>query len=294
MNEDIFDAVVARNAMRAMRLPGFAAPAPSVASTTRTTPLDATSRIYGTSPAAQDMAVAAGGLSGWKALATLHSFPTVFLVGLDGAVPDEIHSRVQQYVERRSVQPAGLYSSPDRYVFLVDHGNPTAEAVSVFASEDMLVASEARSAPFAFNCVELVEERDVRVQKLLAEVQNGAAHGRATVQRLRELADAANEEGEPFSVDALEGLAMFANAHPSMPMPELTLSGTGGIVAEWQRPSVSVTLYFATPISVQYLIKQRNPLHRQLVERSSGTTTVDRVGNTLKDLLSPSAWPIRA
>jgi hypothetical protein len=168
--------------------------------------------------------------------------------------------------------------------------------VSAFATENTarLVASEWQHAPVAFNCVEFVEEREARAQRLFAELQNGVAHGQATAQRLRDLEGIANEEEEPFSLDALEGLVMFASAYPSMPMPELTLSGTGGIVAEWWLPTLSVTLHFTTPISVQYLVKRRNPWHREFIERSSGATTVDRVGETLKNLLPASEWPIRA
>jgi hypothetical protein len=305
MNEDVFNAVVARNAARAMRLPDI--PASSVASTTGTTPFDVPA-ASGTTLVSQNLGalVLAGWLSHSNALARLHSRPDVFLAsGTDVAVPEEIYSRVQQYVERCSVQLADLhygeqispyYNSSDRCLFLGDRGKPLVDAVSVFAAEntDWLIDSEWRNAPVAFNCVELVEERDVRAQRLFAELQNGATHGRASVQRLRELEEVANEEGEPFSLDALDGLVMFANAHPNMPVPELTLSGTGAIVAEWRRPTLSVTLYFTNPISVQYLVKRRNPLHRELVERSSGATTVDRVGDTLKNLLSPSEWPIIA
>lgn len=187
------------------------------------------------------------------------------------------------------------YSRSDRILCLADPGQSRREAVSAFAAENIerLVASEWRHAPVAFNVAELIEERDARAQRLIAELQNGIAHGRATVERLRQLEDAANEEGEPFSLDALEGLVLFANAHPTMPVPELTLSAGGGIVAEWRRSNLNVTLLFASPISVQYVVKRRNPWYRRLPERISGASTVDRVGEALKAFLS-SEWPIRA
>lgn len=295
MNEDVFNAVATRHAARAVRRPGIAAP--SIAATTGTTPLDAHA-VYVASPAAQDPGaiVLAGRHGGWRAHVTLHSYvPTMLLVSsLDaGMIQEDIYSRVQQYVERCSIQPAGTYYG-DQCLF-VEWGEASPEAMSAFATENTsrLFAGEWRHAPVAFNRVELVEERDARAQRLFAELQNGVALGRRTVQRLRELEDAANEEGEPFSLDAVEALVMFANAHPDMPLPDLTLSRTGGILAEWRRSSASLTLYFISPINVQYLVKRRNPWHFGLGERSSGTTTVDRVGETLKVLL-PSEWPIRA
>lgn len=305
MNEEVFNAVIARNAARVMRLPDAPTQTSSLASTTGTLPLDPAAPHGAIYAAESAMRAARLSVSNWNATITFDFQPGLLWIStMDTGVQNQIYSRVQQYVER-SIQAAGLYyggdetsyrCSADRFLIMGDWGKASVDAVSVFAAEviDRLIESECSNAPAAFNCVELVEERDARAQRLFAELQNAAPHGPAMARRLRDLEEVANEEGEPFSLDALEALVMFLNGYPGTPMPELTLSGRGAIVAEWRRRSFSVTLYFVTPINVQYLVKRSNPLHRELVERSSGTTTVDRLGDTLKNLLSVSEWPIRA
>jgi hypothetical protein len=202
--------------------------------------------------------------------------PALLLVGSYDARAYEIIARVDRYVD--------YCAMPQHEVRPLSEG--LVAFVSAFATENMsrlpLVWYEA---PAAFSAVELVDERDARAQRLLAELQNGTAHGHANVQRLRDLEAAAKEDGEPFSLDALEALVLVANAYPHMPVPDLTLSRDGAILAEWRRPALSLALYFVSPANVQYLVKRDNPLHPALRERSSGGTSADRLQDALKDVL---------
>jgi hypothetical protein len=219
-------------------------------------------------------------------------------------------SRVQRYAERARVEPTGAYVD----LYYVPHppgsyqphqlagnwpdlpasGAQVAWDAGVFSLEVADPSGDWRPAATAFNRVQPVEYYEAQALRLFAALQNGPALGRASVERLRDLELAAREEGEPFSLDALEALVAFANAYPDMALPELTLSTAGGIMAEWRRSAFSVTLYFVSAVNVQYLVKHINPRHPQLGERSSGTTTVDLVGDRVRALLPATAWPIRA
>ena len=215
----------------------------------------------------------------------------------------EMTSQVQRYAERLRLEPVVLYDVDQLHTYNFDilcYAPHSAKVIyelennaGVFSLEAAAPSPEWTPAAAAFQQVEPVEQYEARALRLFAALQNGPALGSASVQRLRDLEQASREEGAPFSLNALEALVAFANAHPEIPRPSFTLTPSGGIVAEWRMPAFSVTLYFVSPLHVQYLVKRPNPWHRAFGERTSGSTTVDRVSDTVKALLPSGAWPIR-
>lgn len=228
----------------------------------------------------------------WKGHATWCGIGTLLLTTHHGVAAESFgieppsHMYMTSMVARHEMQadvwPSGycLRDSPAPWIGAFTHD-----------AEHVIVDTDP---PTTFNVIEPVEQYEARALRLFAELQNGASLGRASAKRLRELLEAAREEGESFSLDALEALVAFANAYPKMPKPELTITAEGGILAEWRRPQVSVVLYFVSVSAVQYLVKRENPRHPALVERGSGTTSIDLVGDRIQALVSPLAWPIPA
>lgn len=211
---------------------------------------------------------------------TMHAFET----GLGPSAHMSASSRVHRYVTK---------FEPLVSCVMVGQSYPTIQA-GAFSLEAAIAEPQVWEVPVTFNCVDFVEQYEARTLRLLAELQNGAAVGRASVQRIRQLQEAAREEGEALSLDALEALVAFANDYPEMATPELTLAPDGSILSEWRHHKFGVTLLFHSPANVQYLVKRANPWHVALNERFSGTTTVDLVGERLRMSLPTNAWPIRA
>lgn len=171
--------------------------------------------------------------------------------------------------------------------------------IAAFAFNDIvrpIRAEERYTHAAVFQCVEPLEEHEARAQRLFAELDQDVSAGDAIGERLRALQQAAKEDEEPFSIDALEAFVLFAKSNPNLPLPDLTLAQTGGIVAEWRNRNLgSVVVYFVSPINVQYVVKRSNPSHSELAERLSASTTVDRLAETLAPI-APFllTWPIAA
>jgi hypothetical protein len=133
-----------------------------------------------------------------------------------------------------------------------------------------------------FQEIEPLESLDEKVQALLAELEHSLAVDVGIVARLRALEFEAREDGEPFSVDALEAFTLFARAEPNMSPPDLTLGPNGELLSEWRRREGTIAVYFVNPVTVQYLVKTPNPAHEGFQERYTATTTVDRLLQALK------------
>lgn len=140
----------------------------------------------------------------------------------------------------------------------------------------------------AFQDYEPFDEAAERFEKALAALRagTGVSHGSRIAERIRTLARAAEEEGELGpSAEAAEGLLAFLQTSLPLKYPDLTLGPRGALLAEWRGSEGRLLgVYLADSLRAKFVVFRPNPRHPELMDRYSGTTTVDEVVSKVVDL----------
>jgi hypothetical protein len=218
-------------------------------------------------------ALAAGGLSSLVA-ESVESMPLTKLLA----------ARLGQHLNPPNVLPFVCWGAPsDHEFFYVPTGYSSGAAAFAVCSPPVSAGALEAADTSVFEQLQPVEQFDERFRSLLNNLEATVSPaGSAIASRVKALVEAAQEEEEVFSMDALNAFAVFARLHPQMPYPHITLGPKGGVLAEWrQSKERAVGIYFSTTTNVRFTITRQNPVHVGQIERFAGLTSVDRVGEVI-------------
>ena len=228
-------------------------------------------------------ALAASGLA-WLTAEAVESMPLTKLLAV----------KIGHELSPPNVLPLIWGATPSEYdvvVSLPAGYSSGAAAFTVCSAPASAGALEASNAS-VFDQLQPVEQFDEKFRALLNKLEATVVPaGAAIASRVKALVEAAQDEEEPFSMDALYAFAVVAKSHPRMPYPHLTL-GPKGLLAEWRESkSRAVGIYFSDITTVQFTVARDNPRHTGQVERISGSTTVDRIGALVSQVVPfPMMW----
>ncbi|MGH8726894.1 MAG: hypothetical protein ACREV9_01760 [Burkholderiales bacterium] len=135
---------------------------------------------------------------------------------------------------------------------------------------------------------ESIDQADARSDSILSDLLSTSSirHGKRIVERLRNLALAAVEECEPGpSSKAMDALRAFLRNDPALKYPDLTLGPGGALLAEWRESGRRLLgVYFSDSPTLKFVVFRPNARHPQIIDRYSGTTTIDELVGKLLDL----------
>ena len=117
--------------------------------------------------------------------------------------------------------------------------------------------------------------------------QSGLPYQAKLAARLRSLSTAYAEdyEGRPLSGRSLDSMLDFLATASAPGYPGLTATPAGDLYAEWQgREGRRLTVEFLDSGDARYLIFLPNPKHPGRLDRLSGATTADALGDTIAPL----------
>lgn len=135
---------------------------------------------------------------------------------------------------------------------------------------------------------ESIDEADARSDRILSDLLSTSSirHGKRIAERIRNLALAAEEEGElgPSS-KAMDALRTFLRNDPALKYPDLTLGPGGALLAEWRGSGRRLLgVYFSDSPTLKFVVFRPNALHPQIIDRYSGSTTIDELVSKLLGL----------
>lgn len=92
-------------------------------------------------------------------------------------------------------------------------------------------------------------------------------------------------DGRQLSCRAIATLIEFLESTPSLPYPDLTATPAGDIYAGWRRPEGhALTIEFMDSGDARFLAFRPNPRHPERIDRFSGLTTADALGDAMPSL----------
>jgi hypothetical protein len=97
-----------------------------------------------------------------------------------------------------------------------------------------------------------------------------------------------------MSLRSLDGLIDFLEAGASVGYPNLTATPTEDLYAEWQGPHGQLlAVEFLDSGEAGYQVFRPNPKHPQRVDRLTGSTTADALGESIAPLVHATAFKPR-
>jgi hypothetical protein len=104
------------------------------------------------------------------------------------------------------------------------------------------------------------------------------------VARIKALLNAYAEEneGRAFSSDSLRALVNFLEENSGFNYPDLTLTPSGNMYAQWKSgKNKLLSIHFLPTSDTRFVIFKPNPKHKDRIIRISGSTTVDALLETI-------------
>lgn len=119
-------------------------------------------------------------------------------------------------------------------------------------------------------------------------------HRKRIVQRIRALRqmvrDDENEDGD-ISSDSLRSFFEFLNLHPELNYPDISLTPDGDIYARWKGRDRSLfSVHFLPQSRVRYVVFTPDRKRSDLIDRISGTSSVDTVLETADRAYGVTGW----
>lgn len=131
---------------------------------------------------------------------------------------------------------------------------------------------------------------------ILARLQDSREirHGERIVRRIRALRqmvrDDENEDGD-ISSESLRSFFEFLSLHPELNYPDISLTPDGDIYARWKGRDRSLfSVHFLPQSRVRYVVFSQDRKRPDLIDRISGTSSVDTVLETADRAYGVIGW----
>lgn len=196
----------------------------------------------------------------------------------------ELFRQAIEHAAAAASRPGWARSAADLMAWRCSFGSPTETAMEPFPITPVSVT------------IKVLEDwkREGEPGYLLSRMEDSSemTHGKRIAQRIRALRQMVREDDDgDIALDSLRSFYDFLSLHPEVGYPEITLTPDGNIYACWKsRDRALFSIHFLPQSRVRYVVFAPDRKRPHLMDRISGTSSVDTVLETADRAYGVTGW----